>query len=460
MKTKPKTQEDSSLWDVKLEVVSWTSGTPPHRGKHHNLGFAPPFPGSNQNSNYVWGYPGAHPMMAAPPGADGNYCWPIYVQGGTASNPQFAYYPIPPGTVPGVAGTPSKHKRRPVEDQDDEDDNCKCPDCTRQQPAAAGHGGSVPPGQPTAFMPTQIFTAAPPAQQTTFIPYIIPSSPPCNRHCKTKSSSGSNSSNDKKHSKKSPTSSSSYHYASACQCTSCKARRMAIEMDRLKDEKRREKDYKDAKDFFKMKERVDREDREADMEEEYRASKRVAEGRHEDAYVPYYPPYGTDEGYEWAVPITAFQTGRSTPIILEPIHYNAYHDTSDWQHLEAENSRLRRQKDHLKHKVQHLNQDVHELKSEARSTHGTSRSQTPVVEAREGFSAKNRRHQNRSDQQASTKAPMCASTLSALVLILARSVTSNATRRDAELVALAEAAVEGVIIGYHGVILGYLMLVK
>ncbi|KAF3920961.1 hypothetical protein ABW20_dc0109357 [Dactylellina cionopaga] len=324
--------------------------------------------------------------MSTPPGADGTYGWPIYVQGGTSHNPQFAYYPIPTGNLP--SGIPRSHRRRPAKVDDDDDDE----------------KASLAP-VPNVLVHHLLLVFAPPPiapQQTTFIPYAVPAGTHCKFHCKAKTNSDSTNSNDKKHQRKNSTSASSYQYASSCDCASCKARRMAAELERIKEERQRDRDYKDAKEFLRMKERVDREDREVEMEEEYRSTKRAAEMVERDArmYHRMHREPEEEEEYEWAaVPITAFHPGHSTPVILEPINPGG-HRGGRMTNLEEENCKLRHQKDHLKGKVQRerslrnieanraslstrlqdLDQDVQDLKRKVRSTRIDQGGQTPVVE--------------------------------------------------------------------------------
>ncbi|KAJ6258830.1 Peregrin [Drechslerella dactyloides] len=368
-------------------------------------------PQSNPNIGYVWGYPPGMPPMVPqhPSGPEGSYGWPIYVQGGTPSNPKFAYYPVPPGAAPpGTVPPPEahRHRRRPprVDDEDDDDDQCTCPECIR---AAAGKATSgaravpvVPPPQPTTFIPTQVFAPPAPHQSTTFIPYVVPNHCYCGE--KSASSCASHPCGHKKYSKKDSTGNSSYHYAASCDCPSCKARRMAVEMDRIKEERRREREYQDAKEFMKMKERVDREDREAEIAEEYRAAKKAAVAVEEDARM--YRHMMREGEYEWAVPvpmpITAYHPGSATPITLHPVNPGGYQ--SGWcDHLAEENTKLRYEKDHLKEKcqrersfrnkdeatraffstrLQDLDQDVQDLKKKVRVSHGRIPSQGSVLE--------------------------------------------------------------------------------
>ncbi|KAK6524375.1 hypothetical protein TWF281_011283 [Arthrobotrys megalospora] len=392
----------------------------------------PTHPATNPKAGY-WAYSGGPVTMQAP-GVDGAYGWPIYIQGGTSSNPQFAYYPVAPGTVPpGVipTGVSGKHHRgRQAKDSDDDDEGCPCHECTHgkrsapPQPLVAPAGVPMPHPHPGHFIAPQFFM--PPAtttQQstTTFIPYVIPS---CSaHHCKSKStteSSSDPSTTRKHHTKKSST--SSYHYADGCDCPTCKARRMAIEMERIQEERQREREYKDAQDFLKMKDRVEREEREAAVEEAYRAKKTckkhvsfeeplVSHSKHPDpeseyewvpvqTAVPF--PVATPAPFPVATPapagITAFHPGGSTPITLQPIHPGP----GPWMGgLEEENAKLRHQKEHLKRKVQRerslrnkddaaraflstrlndLDQDVQELKKKVRHPHGGAGVRAPYVE--------------------------------------------------------------------------------
>ncbi|EWC47851.1 hypothetical protein DRE_02733 [Drechslerella stenobrocha 248] len=360
-------------------------------------------------------------MPRLPPGADGagTYAWPIYIQGGTATNPQFAYYPVPPHAAP-VERT-HKHRRRRPRGEDDDDEECACPECIRPPPptAAMPAAGPIPviPPQPTAFIPTQVFAPPPVASQsTTFIPYVVPSH--CTVHCKGNSTSSGNSRDDKKESRKSSAGTSSYHPVASCDCFSCKARTMAIEMDRIKEERRRERDYRDAEEFFKIKDRVDREDREAEIEVEYRAAKMAAEGAGEEMHMPHRFMLGQerDAGYGWTIPITAYHPGCPTPITLQAVTAGGYHHSGWFDHLSEENIKLRCQKDHLKEKVQQerslrnkeeatrqflstrlqdLDQDVQDLKKKVRSS-GTGLSNQPqVVEVQVPLKKHHRSHGNK-----------------------------------------------------------------
>ncbi|KAK6540542.1 hypothetical protein TWF694_009333 [Orbilia ellipsospora] len=360
----------------------------PFQGGYRHQKATTPHP----NISYVWGYPAAPPTMAMPPRVDGTNGWPIYIQGGTPSNPQFAYYPVPPGAVPPSAAGPQKHRRRRSEPLMDDDERCDCPECTqpkqtgRDTPGPAPPAPPPPPGPhapPTTLIPTQVFAPNPTiAQQTTFIPYVVPmgASPPCHHHrCNsTKSTTGSSNCGDRRHSKPSSTSSSTYHYAPSCECPSCKARRMAIEMDRINEDRRREQECKEAMEFMSLTERVNREDREAEMAEYYRAAKRAAGA---DGSQPMYNciPTLLEQEHPWAIPVTGFQTGRSTPILLEPACQGGY--PAAWTgHLTEENHRLRRDKADLKHQVRDLTKDVRVLKKDLDSTRKRSRSQTPAIE--------------------------------------------------------------------------------
>ncbi|KAK6511107.1 hypothetical protein TWF481_000029 [Arthrobotrys musiformis] len=371
----------------------------------------PPTP--SLKAGYVWGYPVPQTVMQAP-GPDGTYGWPIYVKGGTSSNPQFAYYPVPPSAAPPGAvpygavpqGPSSKHHRRrqAKESDDDDDEKCACHECKRGKGAGktpAPPGASMPhPGQ---FMPAQFFgpPAATTQQTTTFIPYVVPSC--SNHHCNSKST-GSNSTpstGHKHHIKKEST--SSYHYAENCDCPTCKARRMAIEMERIQEERKHEREFKDTREFIKMKKRVDREEREATLEEMYRAKK--AGEKHvafDESHMWRHMHPEHEAGYEWVAvppgpfPITAFHPGGTTPITLQPIHHGPM-----LSELEVENARLRHEQIHLKDKIKRersqrnkddatraflstrlhdLDQDVQELRKKACSTQGGSGVKAPIVE--------------------------------------------------------------------------------
>ncbi|KAK6338146.1 hypothetical protein TWF696_001617 [Orbilia brochopaga] len=379
--------------------------------------------------------------MPPPPfGPEGTHGWPVYIQGGTPNNPQFAYYPIPPGAAPPGTVPPlgnPRHRRRPARDDNDDDDQCTCPECVRpaagKAAAAAGPTPTVP-AQPTTFIPTQVFAPPPVHQQsTTFIPYVVPS---C--HCKDKdkstSSCISHGHDHKKHTRKDSPSSSSYHYAASCDCPACKARRMAVEMDRIKEERRREREYQDAKDFFKMKERVDREDREAEFADEYRAAKKAAEIADDEArmYRRMMRDQEREAEYEWAavpvpvpVPITAYHPGSSTPITLQPVNPVGYH--SGWfdhgHHLAEENTKLRHERSYLKGEVQRerslrnkeeatrvffstrlqdLDQDVQELKKKVRASRNSVPGQGSVIE----IQVPTNKHHHSKDKKATVSAPL------------------------------------------------------
>ncbi|KAF3912360.1 hypothetical protein AA313_de0207304 [Arthrobotrys entomopaga] len=351
------------------------------------------------NISYVWGYPGAPPTMAMPPRADGTSGWPIYIQGGTPSNPQFAYYPVPPNAVPPDTADPQRHRRRRSDAIVDDDEKVGLRFITFllffRSPTSGAAPGPAPPAPPpvppppppgphappATFIPTQVFALNPSVtQQTTFIPYVVPmgASPQCHHRCNSKrSNSGSSNYGPRRHSKPSSSSGSTYKYASPCECPSCKARMMATEMDRINEERRREQEHNEAREFINMAERVNREDREAEMEEYYRAAKRAAEMADTSQPMYQYVPALPGQEHPWTAPTTAFQT--AAPILLEPAYQGGRQDA--WTgHLVEENHRLRRDKADLKHRVHDLTKDVRGLKKNLDSTRKRSSSQTPTVE--------------------------------------------------------------------------------
>ncbi|KAF3925397.1 hypothetical protein ABW21_db0206118 [Orbilia brochopaga] len=271
-------------------------------------------------------------------------------------------------------------------------------------------------------------------QSTTFIPYVVP-----NCHCKDKSSSSCTSPahHHKKHDKKDSPSNSSYHYAASCDCPACKARRLAVEITRIKDERHREREHQDAKEFFKMKERVDREDREAEFAEEYRAAKKAAGNTEEEArmFRRMMREQERDAEYEWVAvpvpvpvpgPITAFHPGSSVPITLQPVNPVGYHSgyfDRNHHRLAEENTRLRHEKDYLKEKVQRerslrnkeeatrvyfstrlegLDHDVQSLKKKVRASQATLPSQDSVIE----IQVPTNKHHHSKDKKVTVSAPL------------------------------------------------------
>ncbi|KAK6331573.1 hypothetical protein TWF718_002122 [Orbilia javanica] len=410
----------------------------------------PPPQTTNPRPGYIWGYtaPQTATVMQVP-GSDGTYGWPIYFQGGTSSNPQFAYYPVPPSAVPAGAvpagafppvsgfpgivpqGTSAKkhHRRRSKESSDDDDEKCTCHECNQGKGKGKGPAKTVPSGPPQdashphtgAFMPTQFFVQPPATTQqtTTFIPYVVPTG--CtNHHCspKTTGSTGECSTGHK-HEKKAST--SSYHYAKNCDCPTCKARRMAIEMERIQEERKQERELKDTQEFIKIKKRVDREEREATLEGMYRAKKAGGKGvAFEEPHTCHQSHPEFEGEYEWVaiptgpVPITAFHPGGTTPITLQPLHTGSGPCMSG---LVEENSRLRQEKGHLKEKIRRersmrnkddaaraflstrlhdLDRDVQELKKKTRKTQGEAPGKAPVVEIQVPLVNEGHNHHKRS----------------------------------------------------------------
>ncbi|KAK6345811.1 hypothetical protein TWF730_010154 [Orbilia blumenaviensis] len=400
----------------------------------------------NSPPGYFCGHPTAPVIMQAT-GLNAHgaaHGWPIYVQGGSSSNPQFAYYPVPAGGNPQAAIPPvlpgKKHRKRQSK-QSDDGGKCGCDDCVQAhgKRSVSSHTSSDSPPSPQApphlhpghFIPPQFY--GPPAatqqqqQTTTFIPYVVPA---CSGHqCGSKSTrSDSNpSTSHKNHTKKS--SDTSYHYAEACDCPTCKARRTAIEMERLKNERKHEREYKDAHDFLKAKERVDREQREASFEEMYRTTKKAAGKKVtlQEPNVCHHTHPESESEYEWVAfpsvtvpnvgcphvtvpnvgcshapfPITAFHPDGSNPITLQPLH-SSFGPWIGSHNLEEENFRLRQEKDRLKDKIRRerslrnkdentrdflssrlhdLDEDVRELKKKTRHAHGGSGGcKAPIVE--------------------------------------------------------------------------------
>ncbi|KAK6506543.1 hypothetical protein TWF506_011449 [Arthrobotrys conoides] len=463
-------------------------------------------PPTDLGPGYVWGYPAPGypfpPTVAAMQGhrPDGTYGWPIYFKGGTSSNPQYAYYPVPSNAAPNgpvphgpvphgpiphgavpVGGIPpgaafaggippgaafpgvapqgpsgKKHRRRFKDSSEEDDEKCTCPECIdekRTRKAAPrgpppGAPMSPPPPHPGHFIPAQFYGPPPPPppqpatttqQTTTFIPYFVPSG--CTpHHCEPKGSGPSgpggpsdthNHSGHKHHEKK--PSSSSYHYSVNCDCSTCKARRVAIEMERIQEERKNEREYKDAQDYIKMKKRVDREDREAKLEDMYRTKK--AGGKNvsfEEPPTRHHMHSESEEDYEWlgipvvpagAVPITAFHPGESTPIHLQPLHPGPGPYVSG---LEEENARLRHEKSHLKDKIRRersmrnkddaardylssrlhdLDKDVQELKKKGSKAPGTPpRPKTPVIEIQVPLANEKHHHHKKSPSKDKGKA--------------------------------------------------------
>ncbi|RVD84835.1 uncharacterized protein DFL_003173 [Arthrobotrys flagrans] len=400
-----------------------------------------PPPVTSPGPGYFWGYP--VPQTATvmqTPGPDGTYGWPIYFKGGTSSNPQFAYYPVSPsaaplgavpvggippgaafpGTVPQGASGKKYHQHRSKESSDDDSEKCACYECAHGKSTGkagkAGNAGTsgLPPDPPLPhlhhlghFIPAQ-FYGPPPAtttqQTTTFIPYVVPTGCPTH-HCnsKTTGSTGTHSTDhgDKHHGKK--PSSSSYHYAESCNCNTCKARRMEIEMERIQEERKNEREYKDTQEFIKMKKRVDREERGAKMEDMYRAKKAGGKNVTFDEHrMCNHMCFELEGDYEWVavpagpVPITAFHLGGTTPITLRPLHTGPY-----MSGLEEENARLRHEKGHLKDKIKRersmrnhddaaraflstrlheLDKDIQKLKKKACKAQGGAGTKAPTVE--------------------------------------------------------------------------------
>ncbi|EGX47191.1 hypothetical protein AOL_s00097g30 [Orbilia oligospora ATCC 24927] len=422
---------------------------------------------TNPKPGYVWGYPAqGYPL---PPtatvmqglGPDGTYGWPVYFKGGTSSNPQYAYYPVPsnaaphgavpvggfpPGaTFPGVPppqGTSGKnhHRRRTKESSEEDDEKCACPECIEEKkhagkaaPRGPTQGAPMPPPPPPPghFISPQFFGPPPPPpppaatttqQTTTFIPYFVPSGCP-SHHCEKGAGGPSdNHPSGHKHHDKKP-SSSSYHYSVNCECPTCRARRMAIEMERIQEERKNEREYKDAQEFIKMKKRVDREDREAKLEGMYRAKKTGGKNVTFEEPPMCHHMYPEPEGdYEWfgipivptsSIPIMGFHPGETTPIHLQPLHAGPSHYVDD---LEEENARLRHEKSHLKDKIKRersmrnndntardylssrlrdLDKDVQELKKKGGKASGAPRSKTPVVEIQVPLATSEKHHHHK-----------------------------------------------------------------
>ncbi|KAF3938641.1 hypothetical protein ABW19_dt0204012 [Dactylella cylindrospora] len=196
-------------------------------------------------------------------------------------------------------------------------------------------------GQPIPFMAPGAFVPYHPHSQTGCVPCVTNGPypvPPSVNECFC----------SKQRKRESPT---SYHYASGCYCAACQARRTAVEMECLKEERRRDREVKDAKEFIRMKNRVDKEAKEAGMEADYRQAKRNYEKweNPEEGRCCSQRDCGQMEGKK-QVPFPVYAANPEPVAFLEPLSgsHSRHHYVTQ---LEAENERLRQDKAHLKGKV-------------------------------------------------------------------------------------------------------------